>query len=146
MSGFGYYRASKEIVVFVEGGKDKVSNFQWKRFMYIGYEKSIFTSLHLLSRNKYILTMLDTSFDSKRFQVEDDSGYFCWRFNDGSSLRKRDHTNRRGRCFIWEFLEIESKDRVPFERGWTFFKVAGCVARCFGGLWTFLETRAPRYL
>lgn len=37
-------------------------------------------------------------------------------------------------CFIEEFLEIESKDGVPFERGWKFFKVAGCVARCFGGL------------
>lgn len=59
--------------MFVKGGKDEVSNFQRKRFMYTGYEKSIFTSLHLLSRVKYILAMLDTSFDWKRFQVEDDS-------------------------------------------------------------------------
>lgn len=34
-------------------------------------------------------------------------------------------------CFIWEFFEIESKDGLPFQK---FFKVAGCVARCFGGL------------
>lgn len=78
MSGFGYCRASKEIVAFVEGGKDEVSNSQRKRFKYTPATKRVsFTSLYLLSRIKYILTVLDTSFDSKRFQVEDDSGYFC---------------------------------------------------------------------
>lgn len=182
MSGFGYCRASKEIVVFVEGGKDEVSNSQWKRFMYTGYEKSIFTSLHLLSRVKYyILAMLDTSFDWKRFQVEDDSKMDRYWASEtirtrevdiGQTLRKpdREQSFRKRRikrdriivtfvekymlinrcnfsmCFIWELFEIERKDGVPFQRGWKFVKVAGCVACCFAELWTFLETRTPQYL
>lgn len=67
----------------------------------------------------------------------------------GQTLRKPDREQSfRKRCikrdriivtFVEKYIliirfEIESKDGVPFQRGWKFFKVAECVARCFGGL------------